>query len=157
MEQDKEVTKDKINWNVWIPVALWIGCVFLGIIKVLLDAFLFKTETEVDFDFINILNAFNSNTFSTFISIVVCKLYLYISTEGKGLKKEQVSGLSMRSIPAVIIISLIYLVVATFDTAINLLWMAIIFFMANVSYVLCFFKLFLSKKRIGGDSSVTRD
>lgn len=147
MEQDKKDNRGTINWNIWIPVILWIACVLLGIIKVLLATFLFKTETEVVLDVTEILNAFNSNTFSTFISIVVCKLYLYFSTEEKGFKREELSGLSMRNMPAIFIISGIYFTIAIFDTAISMIGMAIIYLIANLLYVICFFKLFLTKKR----------
>lgn len=144
MEQGEEITKDKINWHIWIPIVLWIACVVLGILKVILKAVL--SETDNTLDVVDVLNAFNSNTFSTFISVVVCKLYQYFSIESEGLKREEVSGLSMKNIPATFIISAIYAGCAIFDTTINHIVMAIIFFLLSLAYVWCFFKFFITKK-----------
>lgn len=144
MDQNEEITKGKINWNIWIPVVLWIACVVLGILKVVLRIALYETDEVLSI--VDILNAFNSNTFSTFISVVVCKLYQYFSTDRKGFKQEEVSGLSMKNIPATFIISGIYAAAAIFDTSISRNVMTYIFFVLSLIYVICFFKVFLTNR-----------
>lgn len=142
MEQNENT--NKINWHIGIPIALWIICVILGILKVTLKAAVF--DKGVTLDFVDVLNAFNSNTFSTFISVVACMLYQHYSTENVGFKRETVSGLSMRRMPAIIIISGIYIMLAAFDSALSLFPMSVIFFITNIVYVICFFTIFRAKK-----------
>lgn len=144
MEQNRETTKDKVNWNIWIPVLLWFVCVVLGILKVYLRVILFDVDENIEI--LDVLNTFNSNTFSTFISVVVCKLYQHFSTEKSGLERERISGLSMKNMPYIFIISGIYAMVAVFDTAISNVVMSIIFLLFNLGYIFCFFKIFLAKK-----------
>lgn len=143
MEQNEKGNKSKKNWNVGIPIILWIACVVLGIIKVILRPIFSESETM---NIMDILNAFNSNTFSTFISVVVCKLYQYFSTEKKGIKREKISGLSMKNIPAIFIISGVYIVIAVFDSAICHIAMSVVFCIANLFYIICFFAVFLAKQ-----------
>lgn len=141
MEQNENVKNSGINWHIGIPVCLWIFCVVFGIIKVVLN-----TDENNTIDFIEIVNAFNSNTFSTFISVVACMIYQYCTTE-KGLKREEVSGLSMKNMPATVIISLVYSSVVILDSAISHSAMAIIYCIVSIIYVICFFKIFLSKRK----------
>lgn len=131
-----------INWHIGIPVILWIGITTLGIIKVLLNS---GSESEVKDIVIIVINTFNSCTFSTFIPIVVCMLYQYFTTTEE--KREEVSGLAMRKIPTIFILTAIYSVVATFDAAISHFNMVIIFMIINIAYVVCFFKVFLAKTK----------
>ncbi len=130
-----------INWHIGIPVVLWIGITGLGIIKVLLS-----NVSELEFiDVVTtIMNTFNSCTFSTFISVIVCMLHQYFTTVKE--KREEVSGLVMRRIPAIIISTVTYGVVAIFDAAISHVIMAIIFLIITIAYVVCFFSLFLKRR-----------
>lgn len=112
---------------------MWIGITGLGIIKVLLSS---VSELRVIDIVTTIINTFNSCTFSTFISVIVCMLHQYFTTV-KG-KREKVSGLVMRRMPAIIISTVIYGVVAIFDAAISRVIMAIIFLIINIAYVVCF-------------------
>lgn len=93
--------KHTINWNVWIPILLWIGCVVLGIIKTTV-----ASESK-RIDIKDIIDVFNSNTFSTFLSVIICKLYQYFTTSKVDFQ-EKASGLSRKCIPVTIIITVIY-------------------------------------------------
>lgn len=138
-DKDEVKNKRKINWQIGIPVALWIGCVFLGILKVVLEP-VYNSEATIGAE--EIVNAINSNTFSTFISVVACMLHQHFSSE-----KEGVSGLSMKKMPFTIIITLVYIVSAAFDAAISHIAMTIIYLLINCGYVICFFCLFLDRKK----------
>lgn len=139
MDYDEDIKG--INWHIGIPVVLWIGITVLGIIKVLLGS---TSELEAKGIVITIISTFNSCTFSTFIPVVVCMLYQYFTTVKE--KREAVSGLAMRKIPATFILTAIYSIVAIFDAAISHFIMAIIFLIINIAYVICFFSLFLVRK-----------
>lgn len=140
MEYDED-TKG-INWHIGIPVALWIGITVLGIIKVLLSS---GSELEIRNVVVTLMNTFNSCTLSTFISVAVLMMYQYFTTTKE--KREEVSGLAMRRIPAFIIMTIVYGVVAIFDAAISHFIMAIVFLAINIIYVICFFSLFLAKEK----------
>ena len=145
-----ELNEKKINWHIGIPVVLWIALVTLGIIKVGLSTAVTIntecTESQIKDLIYALVSTFNSNTFSTFISIIVCMLYQYFSTEKKA-KREEVSGLAMKRIPIIFILTGVYSVVAVFDAAISNIVMAGIFFTTNIAYVICFFSLFQAKEK----------
>lgn len=140
MENDEDVKG--INWLIGIPVVLWIGITVLGILKVLLSG---SFEPGIKGVTVAIINTFNSCTFSTFISVIACMLYQYLTTDKE--KRAEVSGLVMGRVPAIIILTIVYGGAAIFDAAINHLIMTIIFLVINIIYVICFFKLFLVKKQ----------
>ena len=54
----------KINWGMLIPIIFWIVCISLSTAK------LFQTGNKIHA--IDILDVFNSNTFSTYISMIIC-------------------------------------------------------------------------------------
>ena len=139
MENDKGVKG--INWHIGIPIVLWIGITFLGILKVLLSS---VSELEVSAIVVAIINTLNSCTFSTFISVIICMLHQYFTTAKE--KREKVSGLMMRRMPGIIILTVSYGAAAILDAAISHIVMAIIFLVINIAYVTCFFCLFLAKK-----------
>lgn len=120
MENDEGVKG--INWHIGIPVVLWIGITFLGILKVLLGS---GSELEVSDIVVTVINTFNSCTFSTFISVIICILYQCFTTAEE--KREEVCGLAMRRMPAIIILTVIYGGAAIFDAAISHIVMSIIF------------------------------
>ena len=128
----------KINWNIWIPILLWVGCVILGIIKAVV------TTTE-NINIKELIDVFNTNTFSTYLSVIVCRLYQYFTS--KEAIQEQSSGLSRRNIPITIIITVIYCFIAAFDAAWNTMAMTIIYLVVNFVYVVCFFNIFLLKNK----------
>lgn len=138
-EMESSHNKHTINWNVWLPILLWIGCVVLGIIKTIV------ASEGKRLDIKDIINVFNSNTFSAFLSVIICKLYQYF-TISKVDFQEKASGLLRKCIPATIIITVIYGFTASFDAAWNSLGMTILYFIINIVYVGCFFKVFLIKK-----------
>ena len=140
MENDEDVKG--INWLIGIPVVLWIGITFLGILKVLLSG---SFEPGIKGVTVAVINTFNSCTFSTFISVIACMLYQYLTTDKE--KRAEVSGLVMGRVPAIIILTIVYGGAAILDAAINHLIMTIIFLVINIIYVFCFFKLFLVKKQ----------
>lgn len=140
MENDEGVKG--INWHIGIPVVLWIGITFLGILKVLLGS---GSELEVSDIVVTVINTFNSCTFSTFISVIICILYQCFTTVEE--KREEVCGLAMRRMPAIIIFTAIYGGAAIFDAAISHIVMSIIFLIINIAYVICFFSLFLARKK----------
>ena len=143
-DKDKVREEHKIDWQVWIPIILWIGCVFLGILKVLLEP-MYNPNATIGVE--EILNTINGNTFSTFISVVVCMLYQHFSSLKEGAKRNEGSGLSMRNMPVTIIITVLYLMGACFDAAISKIAMTIIYTVINAAYVGCFFGVFLDKKK----------
>lgn len=112
--------KKEINWNVGIPVVLWIGILALSIVKVCLSN---VNQISVKL----LLNTFNTNTFSTFMSIIMCMLYQYFSVE-KYDKREEISHLRMKKMPIIIIFTIVYAVLAIFDSAIDHGIMVTIFF-----------------------------
>lgn len=140
MENDEGVKG--INWHIGIPVVLWIGITFLGILKVLLGS---GFELETIDNVVAVISSFNSCTFSTFISVIVCMIYQYFTTVKE--KREEVSGLVMRRMPAIIILTAVYGAAAIFDAAISHFVMTIIFLILNIAYVICFFTMFLVRKK----------
>ncbi len=136
-----EGTKE-INWHIGIPIVLWIANVTLGIIKIFLSDLSAWDSTDI---IVAVINTANSNTFSTFISIVVCMLYQYFTTSKA--KREKASGLAMRYIPLVFILTGIYCVAAVFDAAISHVAMTVIYLIINIAYVACFFGVFLVRKK----------
>ena len=122
--------KRKLDWLTIIPILFWILCMLLSIGK------LIQVEKEVNIlDWIDILN---SNTFSTFISMVICMAYQFFSTKGK--KKQEKSGLSKRWIWLTIISTVIYGIVAIINACRYCLTTSVIMAIVSVIYVILFFK-----------------
>lgn len=121
----------KANWLTIIPILFWILCMGLSVGK------MFQTGNKIHIiDWIEILN---SNTFSTFISMVICMAYQFFSVEGK-IKQEK-SGLSRRWIWLTIVSTVIYGIIAIINACRYCLITTIIMAAASVAYVIMFFKI----------------
>lgn len=70
----------KINWGMLIPIIFWIVCIFLSTAK------LFQTGNKIHA--IDILDVFNCNTFSTYISMIICMLYQFFSEKNVKNRKN---------------------------------------------------------------------
>lgn len=57
----------KVDWLTIIPILFWFGCMGLSVGK------LFQTGNEIHF--IDWLEIINSNTFSTYLSMIICMAY----------------------------------------------------------------------------------
>lgn len=138
MDNGGNTNNKKINWNIGIPIIIWIACVFLGELRLVL-------ETNSEKGILQLIAVFNSNTFATFISIIACMWYQFFSEEKQNLRDIR-SGLSTRYMPVTIVATVVYFAVACFDAALpNYKIMTIICFIVNIVYVICFFKVFTYK------------
>lgn len=121
--------KYRIDWSIVIPLLLWWACILLSIGKNLqLD------ERLCALDWIDI---FNSNTFATYIAIVLTMLYQYFSIRKR--QHEEYSGLARNFIPMTIIITIIYGIVAIINACRFNIITSIIMAVISIIYVTLFF------------------
>ena len=119
----------KVDWLTIIPIMFWIGCMGLSVGK------MFQTGNEIKI--IDWLDILNSNTFSTFISMVICMAYQFFSVTGK---KQEKSGLSRKWISFTIISTIIYGIVAIVNACRYCFETTLIMTIASIVYVIIFFK-----------------
>ena len=128
--------KDKaFEWLTIIPV---IFCLFFIILSV---GKLYQTGNDIHI--IDYIDIFNSNTFSTYISMVICMAYQYFSARKN---QEEKSGLSRRWISLTIIATAVYGAVAVFNASRYCLATTILMAIASIIYVFVFFKYMKSSK-----------
>lgn len=120
----------RIGWLTIIPIIFWIICMILSVRK------LFQTGNDIHI--IDWLDIINSNTFSTFISMVIGMAYQFFSVKKK--KQQEKSGLSRKYIPLTIISSALYGVVAVVNACTYCLPTAAFMTVASVIYVFLFFQ-----------------
>lgn len=120
----------KINWGMLIPIIFWIVCISLSTAK------LFQTGNKIHV--IDILDVFNSNTFSTYISMIICMLYQFFSE--KNIKKQEKSGLSRKGIALTIISTCAYAVMEVVNACRYNIGTTIITTIFSVTYVVLFFR-----------------
>lgn len=120
----------KVDWLVIIPIIFWVLCMGLSVGK------MFQTGNEIHI--LDWLDIFNSNTFSTFISIVICMAYQFFAVNGK--KKQEKSGLSRKWIALTLISTGVYGGVAIINACRYCLVTAIIMTIVSIVYVIMFFK-----------------
>lgn len=131
----KEKNK-KIDWLIIIPMIFWVSCMALSVGK------MFQTGNEIHI--LDWLDVFNSNTFSTYVSMVICMAYQFFSVYGK--KQQDRSGLSRKWISLTVILTVIYGIIAVVNACRYCLATAIIMAVASVIYVIVFFKFMIHKR-----------
>lgn len=120
----------KVDWLTIIPMLFWVLCMGLSIGK------MFQTGNEVHI--IDWLEVLNSNTFSTYISMVICMAYQFFSAERKS--KQEESGLSRKWIWLTIVSTVLYGIIAIVNACRYCLVTSIIMAMVSVVYIFIFFK-----------------
>lgn len=126
----------EIDWLMVIPIIFWIFCMCLSVGKML--------QTGNKIHIIDWVDIFNSNTFSTYISLIICMAYQYFSIYDK--KQQEKSGLSRKWISLTIISTIVYGVIAIVNACRYCLLTAIIMAIASIIYVILFFKFMKIKK-----------
>ena len=119
----------KIDWLIIIPIIFWISCMCLSVGK------LFQSGNEIHI--IDWLDIFNSNTFSTYISMIICMAYQYFAVYDS--RQQELSGLSRKWIALTIISTVVYACRYCLGTTIAMTIVSIV-------YVILFFK-FMKLKR----------
>lgn len=122
--------KRKVDWLLIIPLILWIGCIGISLSKI--------WQSDHIVSLLDILDAFGSSTFSTFISIVVGMAYQYFSEKNKNNPEK--SGLSRSHIELTVVATIFYGIIAVINACIYNLITAWIMAVCSVLYVILFFK-----------------
>lgn len=125
----------KVDWLTIIPVLFWIGCMSLSVGK------MFQTGNEIHF--IDWLDIFNSNTFSTYLSMIICMAYQFFSVSNT--KKQEASGLSRKWIGLTILSTIMYGIIAIVNVCRYNLLTTIIMTLASIVYIILFFKFMRAK------------
>lgn len=120
----------KVDWLTIIPVLFWVLCMGLSIGK------MFQTGNAVHM--IEWLEVLNGNTFSTYISMIICMAYQFFSAEGK--TKQEESGLSRKWIWLTIVSTVIYGMIAVINACRYCLFTSVVMAVASVGYIFIFFK-----------------
>lgn len=126
----------KVDWLTIIPVFFWISCMGLSAGK------MFQTGNEIHI--LDWLDIFNSNTFSTYISMVICMAYQFFSVYDK--KKQERSGLSRKWIPVTVLSTVLYCAVAIVNACRYCLFTAGLMAVVSAVYVFLFFKYMKLKR-----------
>ena len=71
----------KVDWLTIIPILFWFGCMGLSVGK------LFQIGNEIHF--IDWLEIINSNTFSTYLSMIICMAYQFFSVSNTKKQEER--------------------------------------------------------------------
>lgn len=127
----------KIDWMIVIPMLFWISCIAISSAKV--------AQSSGGVHIIDYIDCFNSNTFSTYISLVICMAYQFFSAD-KGRQEER-SGLSRKWIAGTIISTVVYGIVAVINTCLYGLPTTIVMAFASITYVWLFFKYMRTDNR----------
>lgn len=130
-EKDK-----KVDWLLIIPIIFW------GLCMILSGGKLFQTGNKIHI--IDLIDIFNSNTFSTYISMIICMAYQYFAVYDK--KKQERSGLSRKWIALTIISTATYGGIAIINACRYCMVTTIIMALASIAYVILFFKFMKVKK-----------
>lgn len=128
--------RKKADWLTIIPILFWLSCMAFSLAK------LYQSGNEIHI--IDYIEIFNSNTFSTFISMVICMAYKFFTTDEN--KQELDSGLSRKWIWLTILATIIYGVCAVINARRYCLITAVIMAVASLSYVILFFKIMRKKE-----------
>ncbi len=103
---------------------------------------LYQSGNEIHI--IDYIEIFNSNTFSTFISMVICMAYKFFTTDEN--KQELDSGLSRKWIWLTILATIIYGMCAVINASRYCLITSVIMAAASLAYIILFFKVMRKKK-----------
>lgn len=120
----------KVDWLTIIPILFWLLCMGLSVGK------MYQTGNEIHI--IDWLEILNSNTFSTYISMVICMAYQFFSVDEK--IKQEASGLSRKWIWLTIISTVVYGIIAIINACRYCLVTSVIMAGASIAYVIIFFK-----------------
>lgn len=123
----------RIGWLTIIPILFWLGCMGLSVGKMY--------QINKDAHIIDWLDIFNSNTFSTFVSMVIAMAYQYFSSKKK--KQQEKSGLSRKYIWLTIISTLVFGVMAVINACRYCLLTVVFMTVLSVIYVFLFFKFMI--------------
>ena len=120
----------KTNWLTIIPVIFWICCIGISVGKVV--------QTGNKIHFTDLMDIVGSNTFSTYVSMIIVMMYQFFSIENA--RKQEISGLSRRWISLSIIATIAYAVIAVVNACrYNSLTIRIMF-IYSIVYVFLFFR-----------------
>lgn len=125
----------KVDWLTTIPILFWISCIGLSVGK------MYQSGNSIHI--IDWLDIINSNTFSTYLSMIICMAYQFFSVNNT--KKQEQSGLSRRWISLSILSTVIYGIIAIINACRYNLLTTVIMSLASVSYVFIFFKFMRAK------------
>lgn len=125
----------KVDWLTIIPIVFWLTWIGLSIGK------MYQSGNPIHI--IDWLDVINSNTFSTYLSMIICMAYQFFSVSNT--KKQEESGLSRRWIGLSILSTVIYGVIAIINACRYNLLTTVIMSFASVLYVFVFFKFMRSK------------
>ena len=103
---------------------------------------LYQSGNEIHM--IDYIEIFNSNTFSTFISMVICMAYKFFTTDEN--KQELDSGLSRKWIWLTILATIIYGMCAVINASRYCLITSVIMAAASLAYIILFFKVMRKKE-----------
>lgn len=143
MSRQGNIEKKRVrDWNIGIPLVLWIWLMFLGLVKV----FTGHTQEEGACEIVLMaVSAVNESTFSTFISVSAMLLYQHFSIPKE--KRLESSPLAMGNESEMLVAILFYATLAVLDVAIDHPMMAVVYFVANIVYVILFFRVFIARRR----------
>lgn len=125
----------EVDWLTIIPILFWFSCMGLSVGK------LFQTGNEIHF--IDWLEIINSNTFSTYLSMIICMAYQFFSVSNT--KKQEESGLSRKWISLSILSTIIYGIIAIVNACRYNLLTTIIMTVASIIYIILFFEFMRAK------------
>lgn len=126
----------KAGWLIIIPIIFWVSCMGLSVGKMF--------QTGNGFHIIDWLDVFNSNTFSAYISMVICMAYQFFSVYDK--KKQERPGLSRKWIGLTVILAAVYCMVAIINACRYCLATTILMAVVSAIYVFLFFKIMRLKR-----------
>lgn len=120
----------KVDWLIIIPVSFWLCCMGISAGKLL--------QTGNEIHILDWIDVYNSNTFSTYISLILCMAYQFFSADGKSDPEK--SGLSRKWIALTIISTIVYGVIGIVNACRYCFVSTVIMAVASVAYIVLFFK-----------------
>lgn len=135
--------KEGIDWkDIGISVVIWIALLAMGLLKITIGTPCKRDAAEM---VLAIIDTANNCTFSAFISVVACMLYQHFSIDKK--KRLDESSLALGKMPFIIIATIFYAAVALLDSVLYCKAMKMVFLVANIGYVACFFVFFVNREK----------
>lgn len=126
----------KVDWLIIIPIIFLFFCTILSIGK------MFQLGSGIHI--IECVNILNENTFSTFISMVICMSYKFFSADEK--REQENSGLSRKWIWLTITLTLVYMGLAIVNSC-RYCWITVIIMaIMSIAYIITFFKFMRVKE-----------
>lgn len=119
----------RINWSTIIPIMFWIACMIMSFGKMVQNTDCIRL--------IDLLDIFNGNTFSTYISMVICMAYQFFS--GNNSKRQEKSGLSRKWISLSIMSTIFYGIMSVVNTCIYNLITTILMSICSFIYIILYF------------------